>query len=111
MCSDLNAECVYREPGIKLDTGGKLILDHLARIETLLHSNLQNQEPHLAPSATSPATSNDTNLGSDDPSTRTSSRGLPVHRRLSAVGLSPRVRLPTLHPLHLPLIRDLVSRL
>ncbi|KAJ5447836.1 hypothetical protein N7445_002657 [Penicillium cf. griseofulvum] len=124
LCSDLNAECVYREPGIKLDAGDKLILDHLARIESLLHSTLPNQGSHLAFSSTSPATSNDTTLGSDDPLTKTSSSGLPVHGRLSAVGLASWVNPPTslsistmpkmhttpaLHLLQWPLIRDLVS--
>ncbi|CAI7570929.1 unnamed protein product [Penicillium glandicola] len=124
LCSDLNAECIYREPGIKLDAGDKLILDHLARIESLLHSNLPNQGPHSALSATSPATSNDTNLGSDDPSMKTSSSGLLAHGRLSAVGLGSWVNppaslsistmpkmhtTPALHLLQWPLIRDLVS--
>ena len=120
----MNAECVYREPGIKLDAGDKLILDQLARIESLLHSNLTNQTPHLALSSTSPATSNDTNIGSDVPLTRTSSTGLPVPGRLSAVGLGSWVNppasisistmpkmhtTPALHLLQWPLIRDLVS--
>ncbi|KAF3030963.1 hypothetical protein E8E15_011432 [Penicillium rubens] len=124
LCTDLNAECVYREPGIKLDAGDKLILDHLARIESLLHSNLPNQGPQLALPATSPATSNDTTIGSDDPSSKASSSGLPVHGKLSAVGLGSWVNLPAslsistmpkmhttpaLHLLQWPLIRDLVS--
>ncbi|KAJ5788105.1 hypothetical protein N7457_003095 [Penicillium paradoxum] len=110
LCSDLNAECVYREPGIKLDAGDKLILDHLARIESLLHSK-------LCLSATSPATSNDTNRAESD-------TGLPAHGRLSAVGLgswvNPPISIsistmpkmhttPALHLLQWPLIRDLVS--
>ncbi|KAJ5571790.1 hypothetical protein N7535_005450 [Penicillium sp. DV-2018c] len=125
LCSDLDAECVYREPGIKLDAGDKLILDHLARIESLLHLKLPNQGSYLALSATSPATSNDTNLGNDDPLTRTSPSGLPIHRKLSAVGLGSWVKppcslsistmpkmhtTPALHLLQWPLIRDLVSR-
>ncbi|CAG8182360.1 unnamed protein product [Penicillium olsonii] len=120
LCSDLNAECVYREPGIKLDAGDKLILDQLTRIESLLHSSLTTQ-PHAAFSTTSPATSHDTNIGSDDTLTRSS--GLPAHGRLSAVGLGSWVNppasisistmpkmhtTPALHLLRWPLIRDLV---
>ncbi|KAJ5352481.1 hypothetical protein N7452_001455 [Penicillium brevicompactum] len=123
LCSDLNAECVYREPGIKLDAGDRLILDQLTRIESLLHSNLPAQpKSALALSTTSPATSNDTNIGSDEILTRTPS-GLPVHGRLSAVGLGSWVNppasisistmpkmhtTPALHLLQWPLIRDLV---
>ncbi|CAG7938137.1 unnamed protein product [Penicillium salamii] len=120
LCSDLNAECVYREPGIKLDAGDKLILDQLTRIESLLHSSLTNQ-PHAALSTASPATSNETNMGSDDLLVRTT--GLPAHGRLSAVGLGSWVNppasisistmpkmhtTPALHLLKWPLIRDLV---
>ncbi|KAJ5990868.1 hypothetical protein N7499_011416 [Penicillium canescens] len=123
LCSDLNAECVYREPGIKLDAGDKLILDHLARIEGLLHSSLAGQGSHMVLSSTSPATSNDTNLGSDETLARASG-GLPVPGRLSAVGLGSWVNppasisistmpkmhtTPALHLLQWPLIRDLVS--
>lgn len=37
LCSELNADCVYREPGVKLDAGDKLILERLNRIEFLLN--------------------------------------------------------------------------
>ncbi|CCX33400.1 Similar to Nitrogen assimilation transcription factor nit-4; acc. no. P28349 [Pyronema omphalodes CBS 100304] len=40
LCIELNAECIYREPGIKLDAGDKLILEHLSRIENLLQNAL-----------------------------------------------------------------------
>ncbi|KFH42960.1 Quinic acid utilization activator-like protein [Hapsidospora chrysogenum ATCC 11550] len=40
LCTELGAECVYREPGIKLDAGDKLILERLNRIETLLQMNM-----------------------------------------------------------------------
>lgn len=119
----MNAECVYREPGIKLDAGDKLILDHLARIEGLLHSSLAGQGSHMALSSTSPATSNDTTLGSDETLARGAS-GSTVPGRLSAVGLGSWVNppasisistmpkmhtTPALHLLQWPLIRDLVS--
>ncbi|KAJ5438395.1 uncharacterized protein N7458_009393 [Penicillium daleae] len=122
LCSDLDAECVYREPGIKLDAGDKLILEHLTRIEGLLHSSLAAQGPHLALSSTSPATSNDTGIGSEDPITRMS--GVSTSGRMTTVGLGswanpppsisistmPKVHsTPALHLLQWPLIRDLVS--
>ena len=40
LCTELGAECIYREPGIKLDAGDKLILERLNRIEGLLQMNL-----------------------------------------------------------------------
>jgi hypothetical protein len=36
LCTELGAECVYREPGVKLDAGDKLILDRLDRLEGLV---------------------------------------------------------------------------
>lgn len=114
---------MYREPGIKLDAGDKLILEHLTRIEGLLHSSLAAQGPHqLALSSTSPATSNDTGIGSEDPITRMN--GMSTSGRMTAVGLGswanpppsisistmPKVHsTPALHLLQWPLIRDLVS--
>lgn len=60
LCVELGAECVYREPGIKLDAGDKLILERLARIEGLLQSASMNgsstMSGHSGP--ISPATSN-----------------------------------------------------
>ncbi|KAJ5988303.1 hypothetical protein N7481_003513 [Penicillium waksmanii] len=124
LCSDLDAECVYREPGIKLDAGDKLILDHLARIEGLLHSSLVGHQGQrsirLALSSTSPATSNDTNLANEDPmmpkipNNKISAAGLgswanpPQNISISTM---PKVHTtPALHLLQWPLIRDLVSR-
>ncbi|KAJ5150991.1 uncharacterized protein N7482_010243 [Penicillium canariense] len=122
LCTDLDAECVYREPGIKLDAGDKLILEHLTRIEGLLHSSLAGQGPHhLALSSTSPATSNDTGAGSEGLMTKIN--GAPTSGRLIAVGLGswanppssisistmPKVHsTPALHLLQWPLIRDLI---
>jgi hypothetical protein len=57
LCTELNAECIYREPGIKLDAGDKLILEHLNRIEGLLQTNLSNG---FSLSSHSPAASNTT---------------------------------------------------
>jgi hypothetical protein len=57
LCTELNAECVYREPGIKLDAGDKLILEHLNRIEGLIQNSLSNG---YALTTHSPTTSNST---------------------------------------------------
>ncbi|KAK6503234.1 hypothetical protein TWF481_008263 [Arthrobotrys musiformis] len=66
LCIELNAECIYREPGIKLDAGDKLILEHLNRIESLLQNALPSTPPGsgMAMSA-SPAISHSTNLSGD----------------------------------------------
>ena len=64
LCTELHAECVYREPGIKLDAGDKLILERLERIEGLLQHGMSAQNSLGAPSGPiSPATSN---TASDD---------------------------------------------
>ncbi|KAI4659099.1 uncharacterized protein J4E92_003904 [Alternaria infectoria] len=57
LCTELNAECIYREPGIKLDAGDKLILEHLNRIEGLLQSGITS---NFSLSSHSPAASNST---------------------------------------------------
>ncbi|KAJ5485344.1 hypothetical protein N7539_005332 [Penicillium diatomitis] len=126
LCSDLDAECIYREPGVKLDAGDKLILEQLTRIEGLLQSSLSVQtHPHqLTLSSASPATSNDTGMGIEDPFSRISGF-MSTTSKMAAVGLGswanpppsisistmPKVHsTPALHLLQWPLIRDLVSR-
>ena len=39
LCTELNAECIYQEPGIKLDAGDRMILERLDRIEGFLQSS------------------------------------------------------------------------
>jgi len=117
LCTELNAECIYREPGIKLDAGDKLILEHLNRIEGLLQNNLANG---LGLATHSPAASNST---SDELLARTNGN-------MAALGMIPPVNglgtwnnasnnistmpkahtTPALHLLQWPMIRDLVSR-
>lgn len=114
---------MYREPGIKLDAGDKMILEHLARIEGLLHSSLAGQASQLALFSTSPATSHSTNVGSDDITARIPKENS-IPGKMSTVGLGswanpppsisistmPKVHTtPALHLLQWPLIRDLVS--
>ncbi|KAG8425191.1 hypothetical protein J3458_001921 [Metarhizium acridum] len=66
LCAELGAECVYREPGVKLDAGDKLILEQLNRIENLLQINLvTNQASGLHLSQSSPSVSNGTASGGD----------------------------------------------
>ncbi|KAA8895256.1 hypothetical protein FN846DRAFT_911988 [Sphaerosporella brunnea] len=65
LCIELNAECIYREPGIKLDAGDKLILEHLNRIETLLHNALPSPSHMAMQGAASPAVSATTGLSDD----------------------------------------------
>ncbi|RDW90896.1 putative C6 finger domain protein [Aspergillus mulundensis] len=122
LCTDLDAECVYREPGIKLDAGDKLIIERLTRIEGLLQTSLATQNSHFALSSTSPATSNGTNIGSDDAGAKASSH-LAIPKGTSIAGLAswanpptsistmPRVHTtPALNLLNWPLIRELVAR-
>ena len=59
LCTELNAECVYREPGVKLDAGDKLILERLTRIEGLLQTNSVGQQtPVISLRTNSPTNSN-----------------------------------------------------
>ncbi|PTU18655.1 hypothetical protein P175DRAFT_0483955 [Aspergillus ochraceoroseus IBT 24754] len=121
LCTDLDADCVYREPGIKLDAGDKLIIERLTRIEGLLQSSLAAQNPHFPLSSTSPTTSNDTNIGSDEVVVKSSGHAA-VSGRTSVVGLGSWANPPTsistmpkmhttpaLHLLQWPLIRELVA--
>ncbi|ORY07511.1 hypothetical protein BCR34DRAFT_18299 [Clohesyomyces aquaticus] len=116
LCTELNAECIYREPGIKLDAGDKLILEHLNRIEGLLQSNLGG----LGLATHSPAASNST---SEELLARSTGN-------MAALGLIPQMNglgtwnnsssnistmpkthtTPALHLLKMPMIRELVSR-
>ncbi|KAL4937456.1 hypothetical protein BDV06DRAFT_73440 [Aspergillus oleicola] len=123
LCTDLDAECVYREPGIKLDAGDKLIIERLTRIEGLLQTSLATQGSQFTLSSTSPATSNDTNIGSDDVFAKSTSQMAVSGRATSIVGLGswtnpptsistmPKVHTtPALNLLNWPLIRELVAR-
>ena len=120
LCTELGADCIYREPGIKLDAGDKLILEHLTRIEGLLQSNLVGQTNGLALSANSPSVNGGTTVSNDD---------IMMHNNANFVSMIPASGLGTwtsvgtnistmpkihtnaaLHLLQWPLIRDLVSR-
>nr|OQO19627.1 hypothetical protein B0A51_13814 [Rachicladosporium sp. CCFEE 5018] len=117
LCTELHADCVYREPGIKLDAGDKLILERLARIEGLLqlsHSNSPGDR-HIGP--ISPATSN---TASDDThvlkrvSTTSAPGNVPPLNGLGTwqanISAMPKAHTtPALHLLQWPIIRELVS--
>ncbi|KAF2687853.1 hypothetical protein K458DRAFT_294921 [Lentithecium fluviatile CBS 122367] len=117
LCTELNAECIYREPGIKLDAGDKLILEHLNRIEGLLQSNLTNG---FNLSTHSPAASNST---SDDFLARSTGNmaALGMVQPINGIGtwnstssnISTMPKTHTTAALNLlqsPMIRELVSR-
>ncbi|KAK5135704.1 hypothetical protein LTR08_004690 [Meristemomyces frigidus] len=120
MSNKLGASCVYREPGIKLDAGDKLILEQLARIEGLLHSNLAPPRPtstsQIGP--ISPATSN--TAFDDFQAKRLGSISAAGNGALPLNGLGtwsanistmPKTHTtPALHLLQWPVIRDLISR-
>ncbi|CAK1366970.1 hypothetical protein CB0940_10319 [Cercospora beticola] len=120
LCTELNAECVYREPGIKLDAGDKLILERLAHIEGLLHSNLlgsvSSPGAHVGP--ISPATSNTASEDLHSKRAHTFAAGVGL-APLGGGGISLATNIstmpkahttPALHLLQWPMIRDLVSR-
>ncbi|RMY43296.1 hypothetical protein D0865_11353 [Hortaea werneckii] len=116
LCTELGAECNYREPGIKLDAGDKLILEQLARIEGMLHTSLSSGPSLGGP--ISPATSN--TASEDYQAKRLSSIGATGAGTLPLNGLGtwsanistmPKTHTtPALHLLQWPVIKDLVSR-
>lgn len=124
LCTELNAECVYREPGIKLDAGDKLILEQLSRIEGLLHSNLAAPVTVGALAGPiSPATSNTASTGPEDGMAKrlsTTSGTVPTANPLPLNGFGtwsanistmPKSHTtPALHLLQWPVIKDLISR-
>lgn len=120
LCTDLSAECVYREPGVKLDAGDKLILERLAHIEGLLQSTLLGSAP--TPSGAmgpiSPATSN-TATEYEQSKRLSVTTAVAGALPLSGFGISLATNIsampkahttPALHLLQWPVIRDLVSK-
>lgn len=116
------AECIYREPGVKLDAGDKLILERLSRIESLLQMNIVNQSNGLNMTQDSPnlnggtAAMNGENMMVQSAS---GSLGSIIHSggigtwTPSNTNISTMPKIHTnaaLHLLQWPLIRDLVSR-
>ncbi|KAK3323498.1 hypothetical protein B0T19DRAFT_206318 [Cercophora scortea] len=122
LCTELGAECIYREPGIKLDAGDKLILEHLNRIESLLQMNMGGHANGMAMSHDSPNMSNGTALSGDNLMMANGSNnfvsiipsgGLGTWSATATNNISTMPKVHTnaaLHLLQWPLIRDLVSR-
>ena len=119
LCTELNANCIYREPGIKLDAGDKLILERLNRIEGLLHTKLIGGTRGLNLAGNSPTNSNATNLSREDMMARSidnldRSAGSGLGTWMGGqtnISTMPKVHTtPALHLLQWPMIRDLVSR-
>lgn len=111
LCTDLGAVCSYREPGVKLDAGDKLILERLNHIESLLQTSLSAQST----ATTSPAHSHGTERIQFNASVGSCAGSIP----LSGFGISPATNIsampkthttPALHLLQWPVVRDLVSR-
>ncbi|POR35221.1 Uncharacterized protein TPAR_04587 [Tolypocladium paradoxum] len=93
LCTELGAECIYREPGVKLDAGDKLILEQLNRIEGLLQMNMAGSSDIVSV------------MPNGGFGTRT---GGPTGTNISTM---PKCHTnATMHLLQWPLIRDLVSR-
>jgi hypothetical protein len=119
LCTELHAECVYREPGIKLDAGDKLILERLARIEGLLQSGMNGAASLSVTSGPiSPATSN--TASEDMHVKRMSTTSAPVAALppppsglgtwQANISTMPKTHTtPALNLLQWPIIQDLVS--
>ncbi|GKU00800.1 c6 finger protein [Fusarium langsethiae] len=123
LCTELGAECIYREPGIKLDAGDKLILERLSRIESLLQMSMVNTTANgLGLTENSPGMSNGTGLEGDGmilSGTAATFSSIPnggfgtwsaqpVGTNISTM---PKVHTnAAMHLLQWPLIRDLISR-
>ncbi|KAK7754146.1 hypothetical protein SLS62_003992 [Diatrype stigma] len=123
LCTELGAECIYREPGIKLDAGDKLILERLSRIENLLQINLVNGHANgIHISHDSPPISNGTALSGENLIVQNPSGnfvsiipngGLGTWMSGNGTNISTMPKVHTnaaLHLLQWPLIRDLVQR-
>ncbi|ROT38750.1 hypothetical protein SODALDRAFT_324169 [Sodiomyces alkalinus F11] len=121
LCTELGAECLYREPGIKLDAGDKLILERLNRIENLLQMNMVAgqsgggmQMNHESPSMSNGSGLNDNMIGVAGTTNFTSiipSGGLGTWHNPTNISTMPKIHTnAALHLLQWPLIRDLVSR-
>ncbi|KAM0669916.1 hypothetical protein ACQRIU_000311 [Beauveria bassiana] len=135
LCAELGANCIYREPSVKLDVGDKIIIEQLNRIEGMLQASMaqqqQQQKTHddiaTNPSQTSPAVSSAAAVTSPDGSLTTPSSAanntVPIIRNGGlgtwASAAAARTNISTMpkchtnaafHLLQWPLIRDLVPR-
>ncbi|KAF2664787.1 hypothetical protein BT63DRAFT_378901 [Microthyrium microscopicum] len=112
LCTELSAECVYREPGVKLDAGDKLILERLTRIESLLQAGngaSPSTKANSSPANTSSPIVHDETLMLTKGAVM---NGLGTWNSSPAsVSTMPKNHTtPALNLLHWPKIRDLVSK-
>lgn len=123
LCTELGAECIYREPGIKLDAGDKLILERLSHIESLLQMSMVNAQGNgLNLTQDSPSMSNGTGLSGENVLLGTNANQfVPIPNggfgtwsaQPTGTNISTMPKVHTnaaMHLLQWPLIRDLVSR-
>lgn len=112
-------DCVYREPGVKLDAGDKLILEHLDRLDNFVRSSLGalmresglNLDPFLASNGS---------MSRDGMENKDGTHALNEYGSVHSAGVEPgresisplaKVQTnPALHLLEWPKIRELVSR-
>jgi hypothetical protein len=124
LCTELGAECIYREPGIKLDAGDKLILERLNRIENLLQMGMVGgQHNGLNLAQDSPSLSNGTGLSADNLLLGNANNGFvsvmpqggfgswTTTANGTNISIMPKVHTnAAMHLLQWPLIRDLVTQ-
>ncbi|KKA29633.1 hypothetical protein TD95_000670 [Thielaviopsis punctulata] len=101
LCSDLGADCIYREPGVKLDAGDKLILERLSRIESLLQYAVASAPPALPYASSTPTTLGPDVLNLLGPASSSTSPTAWPPRPAALAGLT---------LLHQPLLRRLVAQ-
>ncbi|KAF1820672.1 uncharacterized protein K489DRAFT_323867 [Dissoconium aciculare CBS 342.82] len=119
LCTELGANCVYREPTLKIDAGDKLILDRLSQIETILQQRLvytptATPSPHAAVGQASPV------IFSEEMQARLAHANLINGARVfvtntpnpvTNVSAMPKSHsTPALHLLDWPVIKDLASK-
>lgn len=120
LCSELGADCVYREPGVKLDAGDKMILEQLARIEGMLQISLHpptgagaSLAGPISPANSNPA-SEDLQIKRLSSATTITSGAVPLNGLgtwSANISTMPKTHTtPALHLLQWPTIRDLISR-
>jgi hypothetical protein len=106
---------VYREPGIKLDAGDKLILERLGHIESLIQTKLLAQSSSVGVTTPSPAASSSTindellvrSIGPTPSGGTMQANGIGTW---SSATLPKNHTTPALNLLRWPKIRDLVSQ-
>lgn len=114
LCTELGADCLYREPGVKLDSGDRLILDRLAQIEGLIQNSLVPAASIVTSKfdSHSPALSNRSiNEPMHSGASVTSSADSRLQTSSANISTMPKEHTtPALNLLQWPKIRDLVSR-